>query len=64
MKEACKPSSICLRVAYLKIYSNPLSVCKIAASSEDVTQLYSALLWLQEVRQHPQRRLLVYQQFC
>lgn len=46
MKEACKTAYICLYVAYLKI---PLStVCKATAASGDATQLYTALLWLQE----------------
>lgn len=55
MKEACKPTSICLYVAYLKIYPNHSTV---SAPSEDVTQLYSALLWLQEKHQHLLRILL------
>lgn len=43
MIEACKPTSICLYVAYLKVYPNhSLRPCV------EVTQLYSALWWLQE----------------
>lgn len=48
MREACKPTRICLYVAYLNIHPHHFLLCEMTAASEDVTQLYHALWWLQD----------------